>query len=189
MKDQAGDFINRLRENPNDTLVELYKNYRKEFFSWSYKRFNISETDAVDIFQDAVVVFYRNVMDGKISDLTSSTKTYLFSIGKNLVLQKFRKEKREVHFETDLDIIEDHSSIEYRELYHGNALENRVAEIVKTMRDPCKSILRYFYFRGYSMDEIAETMKYKNADTVKAQKLRCIREIQNLIQRKMRTEI
>jgi len=37
------------------------------------------------------------------------------------------------------------------------------------------------------MDEIAETMKYKNADTVKAQKLRCIKDIQNLMQRKMRT--
>jgi len=187
LKDQAGDFVKRLKENPNDTLVELYRNYRKEFLSWSFKRFNISESDALDVFQDAVIAFYRNVMDGKLADLNSSSKTYLFSIGKNLVLRKYRKEKREVHFENNLDGIEDDHVIEFRELFHGNAIENRVAEIVKAMRDPCKSILRYFYFRGFTMDEIAETMKYKNADTVKAQKLRCIKDIQNLMQRKMRT--
>ncbi len=189
MKDQAENLISRLKENPDSVLVELYKNYRKEFLSWSFKRFSISEADALDCFQDAIIVFYRNVMDEKITDLSSSTKTYLFSIGKNMVLRKYRKENREAHFEKDLEGIEDDSSIEFRELYQGHAIENRVAEIVKTMRDPCKSILRYFYYRGFTMDEIAKVMKYKNADTVKAQKLRCIREIQNLIQRKMRTEI
>ena len=189
MKDQESDILVRLRKNPNEVLVEFYKNYRKEFLSWSFKTYGASEADALDCFQDAMIVFYRNVLDGKISELLSSEKTYLFSIGRNLLFRKFKKASREIHLENQNDGIQDIGGIEFSELFHGNTLENRIAEIVKTMRDPCKSILRYFYFRGFSMEEIAEEMSYKNAQTVKAQKVRCIKEIQNLVQRKMRTEI
>lgn len=189
MKGPESDVLERLRNNPNEILTELYKNYRKEFLSWSFKNFGASEADALDCFQDAMIVFYRNVIDGKVSVLTSSEKTYLFSIGKNLLFRKFKKADREVHFEGKENNSIAVEEMELRELYQGTAPENRVANILKSMRDPCKSILRFFYFRGFTMDEIASEMKYKNAQTVKAQKVRCIKEIQNLMQRKMRTEI
>lgn len=189
MKDPESDVLERLRKNPNEVLVELYKNYRKEFLSWAFKNFGASEANALDCFQDAMIVFYRNVVDGKISELTSSEKTYLFSIGRNLLLRKFKKTNREVHLEKGEDGIVGEDEIVFTELYQGTSLEKRVAGILKTMRDPCQSILRYFYFRGLTMEEIALEMNYKNSQTVKAQKVRCIKEIQNLVHRKMRTEI
>lgn len=189
MKGPESDVLERLRNNPNEILTELYKNYRKEFLSWSFKTFGASEVDALDCFQDAMIVFYRNVIDGKISELVSSEKTYLFSIGKNLLLRKFKKARREIHLDNQNDGIQGIADIEFSELFQGNTLENRIADIVKTMQDPCKSILRYFYFRGFTMEEIAEEMSYKNAQTVKAQKVRCIKVIQNLVNRKMRIEL
>lgn len=189
MKGPGSDVLERLRKNPNEVLVEFYKIYRKEFLSWAFKSFGASKADALDCFQDAMIVFYRNVLDGKISELVSSEKTYLFSIGKNLLLRKFKKASREVHLDNQNDGIQDITDIEFSELFQGNTLENRIADIVKTMRDPCKSILRYFYFRGFTMEEIAEEMSYKNAQTVKAQKVRCIKDIQSLVNRKMRIEL
>ncbi len=186
MKESKQNILDRLRSNPNEVLVELYKSYRKEFLSWSYKNFGTTESDALDCFQDAVIVFYRNVMDGKVSELTSSEKTYLFAIGKNFIKRKSVKAKREVHLDTENN---GQTEFEETELYEGSQLENRIADIVKTMRDPCKSILRYFYFRGFTMEEIAIEMNYKNAQTVKAQKVRCIKEIQQLVRRKIRTEL
>jgi RNA polymerase sigma factor (sigma-70 family) len=188
LKGPESDVLERLRNNPNEVLAELYKNYRKEFLSWSFKNFGASEADALDCFQDAMIIFYRNVADGKLTVLSSSEKTYLFSIGKNLLMRKFKKTNREVHTENGYDGITEEKETEYSELYQGSSLENRVADIVKTLRDPCRSILRFFYFRGFTMEEIAEEMNYKNAQTVKAQKVRCIKEIQNLMQRKIRTE-
>lgn len=189
MEVQESDILVELESNPNKVLERLYKNYRKEFLSWSYKRFGASEADALDCFQDAVIVFYKNVVAGKTSELSSSAKTYLFSIGRNLLLRKFKKEKHEVHYEDRMEGIEESADFEYRELYEGNEVENRVAGIVKKMKDPCKSIIRYFYFRGFTMEEIAGKMDYKNAQTVKAQKVRCIKEIQSQVQQKFQMEI
>jgi RNA polymerase sigma-70 factor (ECF subfamily) len=181
LKDQEADVLVRLKKNPNEVLVEFYQNYRKEFISWSFKKFGASEADALDCFQDAVIVFYRNVVDGKISNLTSSEKTYLFGIGKNLLLRKLKKDQRSMHVDFENNGLDNLNEIEVSELFQGYTMENKIADILKTMRDPCKSILRYFYFRGFTMEEIAEEMSYKNAQTVKAQKVRCIKDIQNLV--------
>lgn len=188
MEDQETDLVAELGNNPNKALERLYKNYRKEFLSWSYKRFGASEADALDCFQDAIIVFYRNAVDGKTIALSSSTKTYLFSIGRNMLFRKFKKGKHEVHFENPMDGIGESADFEYRELYEGNEVENKVAGIVKKMKDPCKSIIRYFYFRGFTMEEIAGKMDYKNAQTVKAQKVRCIKEIQSQVEQQVQME-
>ena len=189
MTERKNDFVERLRDNPNEVLVELYKNYRKEFLSWAYKTYGVDEENSSDCFQDAMVVLYKNVQNEKLTDLQSSIKTYLFSIGKNLLFRKLNTEKREIPLNEEIYKNEAVDNLEYPELYNGSTIENKIADLVKTLRDPCKSILRYFYFRGFNMEEIAQRMNYKNAQTVKAQKVRCIKEIQHLLQRKMRVNI
>ena len=170
-------------------LVQLYGNYRKEFLSWAYKTFSASEADALDCFQDAMVIFYRNITTGKLKELNSSIKTYLFSIGKNLLLRKFKSTQKEISLDEKVQSNDPGTDMEFPELYEGNAIENKIASIVENLKDPSKSILRFFDFRGFSMEEIADEMNYKNAQTVKAQKVRCIKEIQNLVNRRMRTEL
>lgn len=189
MKDHKSEILIRLKHHPNEVMVELYRDYRKEFLSWALKNFGAEEADALDCFQDAMIAFYRNVVNGKIKELTSSVKTYIFSIGKNMLLRKFKSQNREVYLTNENGIEPSINDFSTMELYRGNTIENRIADIVKTLRDPCKSILRYFYFRGFTMEEIAEEMQYKNAQTVKAQKVRCIKEVQNLVHRKMRKEL
>ena len=49
-----------------------------------------TDTDAEDVFQDAMIIIYRKVVgDGLI--LTSSFKTFLYSICRNLWLQRLDK--------------------------------------------------------------------------------------------------
>ena len=189
MKAGEADILQRLHKNPNEVLVELYRNYRKEFLSWAYKSFGADVDVASDCFQDAMIVLYKNVQNGKLTDLQSSIKTYLFSIGRNVLLRKFEVERREVPLSEHMPLEEVLDDNEFPELYAGNKAENKIADLVQTLRDPCKSILRYFYFRGFSMEEIADVMNYKNAQTVKAQKLRCIKEMQSLVHRQMRTAL
>jgi len=183
------DLLERLRDNPNEVLVELYKNYRKEFLSWTYKTYGAGSEMSSDCFQDAMVVLYKNVQNEKLTDLQSSIKTYVFSIGKNILFRKLNSEQREIPLNEDIYKNETVDNLEYPELYNGSTIENKIADLVQTLKDPCKSILRYFYFRGFSMEEIANEMKYKNAQTVKAQKVRCIKEIQHLVHRKMRVNL
>ncbi len=186
MKKPKQDILTELWENPNEALVFMYKHYRSEFLSWSNKNYGIPEADALDCFQDAVIVFYRNVVEGKITELTSSEKSYLFGIGKNFILRKKKKIRQDVANDTPGNAQENYFGAD---MYSGGMMANRVADLVLSMRDPCKSILRYFYFRGLNMEEIALKMDYKNAQTVKAQKVRCIKEIKSLVKRKLRSEL
>lgn len=189
MKAEEADILRQMRANPEKILTEFYRDYRKEFLSWAFKSFGADSEAASDCFQDAMIILYNNVQNGKLTDLQSNIKTYLFSVGKNVLLRKFKNESREVPMFEQNSHERALEGFEFPELYTGNQLENKIADLVQTLRDPCKSILRYFYFRGFSMEEIAEEMNYKNAQTVKAQKLRCIKEMQSLVHRQMRTAI
>ena len=43
--------------------------------------------------------------------------------------------------------------------------------------EPCASIIRYFYYEGMSMDEIADEIGYRNAQTAKAKKSQCMTDL------------
>jgi RNA polymerase sigma-70 factor (ECF subfamily) len=174
------DFITRLKGNPNKTLIGLYRDYRKEFLSWSWKAYKVEEEVAADCFQDAIIVLYKNIVDKKLTVLSSSVKTYLFSIGKNLLLNKLKSKYRETSL---TELTPETEKMELMDLFEGTSREKRIADLVLKIKDPCKSILRYFYYHKFSMQEIAEKMNYKNAHTVKSQKVRCIKELQELFRR------
>ena len=46
--------------------------------------------------------------------------------------------------------------------------------------DPCKSLLQLYYYNDLSMENITSIMGYKNADTTKNQKYKCLRRLQNI---------
>jgi DNA-directed RNA polymerase specialized sigma24 family protein len=45
------------------------------------------------------------------------------------------------------------------------------------MDEPCCSLLDKFYWEELSGEEIARQMNYKNADTVKTQKYKCMQKL------------
>jgi len=81
---------------------------------------------------------------------------------------------------------ETHGISEYDELFnHKNKLIDKVAELAVNMKEPCKSILKYYYYENLSMERIADVMNYKNADTVKSQKLRCMKYLEESLQKEI----
>jgi len=55
--------------------------------------------------------------------------------------------------------------------------------------DACQQILRLFYFMKKSMEEITGIMGYKNADTVKNQKYKCMQRLKKVYRELERSEI
>ena len=67
-------------------MEEVYTKFRKEFIQWSIGRFRITETDAIDHYQDAMMLFFEKAMAGNVTELQSGMKTFIFGIGKNRIL-------------------------------------------------------------------------------------------------------
>ena len=58
----------------------------------------------------------------------------------------------------------------------------KVRSIIETLQNPCADILKLFYFNNLSNDEIAEVLGYKNGNTVKNLKYKCIQRIKRLLE-------
>lgn len=125
-----------------------------------------NDDEAKDVFQDALIVFYKNALQPEFK-LTATANTYLFSICKYMWKDELKKKNKLVHFEVEKrDEVSSHLEEEkkYAEL----------DKILNSLGEKCKTILSLFYYKKQSLDQIANDLGYKNTDTVKTQKYKCI---------------
>ena len=166
-------LIERIKKgNDNDALKEIYNKYRNEFLLWGIRHHSCTMEEAKDAFQQSIVVFYENIIHGKVTEITTKVKTYLFSIGKNKIREQARqKSKHLLHIE---DQVYANSDIYNNDIDEGYEEKLKKIEICMIkLGDPCKSILEQYYYNKKSMQEISEIMDYKSRDTVKNLKYKC----------------
>ncbi|MBO3698724.1 RNA polymerase sigma factor [Roseivirga sp. E12] len=174
----VNSLILRLRNGDRTALEDIYKKYRASFLKWITYTHKCTDDEAVDIFQYSILSFYENVLEESFEEMNEAgIKTYLYSIGKNKLLADSRKNSK-ISYQEEIDedelfevLEEDDSEKEVR--------LNKIKKLVSELGEPCSEILRLFYFSNLSNDEIAEVMRYKNGNTVKNLKYKCIQRIKN----------
>jgi len=168
------DIIQRLRNGDESVLKEIYTNNRVPFLNWIIQKYGCDMEDAKEIFQLSVVTLYDNVVTGKLETLTSSIKTYLFSIGKNKWLEWNRKQGK-IQYQKDsllFDHLEEKETPKVKE-----DLFLQVEQVLKAMGDPCKKLLELVYFNRLSMHDICKQLHYKNEDSAKNAKYKCLQRL------------
>jgi len=166
-------------ENGEKELKEIYNLYRNEFLNWAKRSYSCSEEDAKEVFQQVIVIFYENIINGKLKEMDSKVKTYLFGIGKRKIMEFLRRKAKVSSFEF-VDYHIDSS------IFFGNQEEEDQIDIYKikdcldVLGDPCKSILVEFYYKKKNMDEISSCLNYKNGDTVKSLKFKCLKRLKKI---------
>jgi hypothetical protein len=71
--------------------------------------------------------------------------------------------------------------IDESQIQEKNDLESKIEtcnQFLNEIGDPCKTLLRLFYFGKRSMTQITNEMGYKNPDTTKNQKYKCLKRLQ-----------
>lgn len=176
--------LEELRKGSDKVLKQVYEENRAKFLNFA-RRYSLSEDENIDIYQDAYIIFYNNIMSGKLESFTSSISTYLFGIGKNLIFDKMKKKKKTVHSQYDMAIVgeEDEavSTLEIEET--GLTKEQKLLQKhFGTLGKQCQELLTYFYYRGYTIQEIMEAENYNSENVVKAAKSRCMKTLRERIQ-------
>jgi len=170
--------IEKIRNGDKTQLEAIYKAHKYEFINWLTNQYHCSEDDAKDIYQFAIITFYDNIRNDKLSDLSSSVKTYLFAIGKHKVLEQKKASVRYRYLEDDQEAgIPDIGKWD-DELYEESL--QLVEECLNKLGEPCKSLLELYYFHGLSMEEIADKMNYKNRFTSKNLKYKCVNRLRRI---------
>ena len=174
MHDQQ--VIDKLRTGDDDILGEVYKAHRSEFFSWVISHYKCDTEEAKDHYQFAILKFYENVMNDKLSVLSSSIKTYLFAIGKNKVLESHKKAGKFVNGIDDIPIDDSRSEAVDKE----KKLQT-IEKCLSELGEPCSSLLKQYYYHRKSMDDIADLFNYSNRDTAKNLKFKCMQRLRKLV--------
>ncbi len=181
---QSTALLDSIKSGNSKTLEKLYDENRKPFIIWSSQFYKCDEEDAIEVFQKAFTIFYFNVKDGKLIELTSSIKTYLFSIGKNLFREKFRDKHNKV-----VDIEDKAYSGAINEKIDGNILDEyqkeHQRELVKKLLDeignPCKTLLTLIFIHSYSVDAVVEEMNYSDERVVRKRKSLCLKRMREIV--------
>ena len=174
-------LISQLKKRDRNALKEVYKQYKTEFFRFA-SRYTKADDSLEDIFQDAIIAVYENALAGKLDNLKSSLKTYLFSIGKFMLFKKFRDTKEVV---TDESYIFDQRETAVMENVHEDEgpteQQKKLVQNFKKLGDKCREILELFYLQGLKLEEIVSVQGYENKNVVKSQKSRCLKALKMLI--------
>ncbi len=157
-----------LSENKQRTLLYLKKTFPA-----------LSGDDSEDVYQDSSITLYLNILNGKLTTLTSSLYTYFLRICINLSLKMLNKRSRMLTVAID-DGGTGCRTIPYDALEHAMQVnddseprmledkQNLVETIVGDMGEQCRRLLIGRYVEGLSWSNIAKKYGLANADTAKS---------------------
>lgn len=179
------DYIAAFRSNDQRNISRFYTEYRDDFLHdiGSYYRIINSELIS-EIFQESVIRLWKNIRSDKLNEntLTSSLAGYLFSIGRNVALEIFRQEG--IRFEKPIEESENEASkkatVAEDWLWRESEQQVAVRSAVYAMEEPCAPLLLLFYWDRLSWEDIAVQLNYKDANSAKTQKYKCIQKLKAL---------
>lgn len=164
------------------------ENERRKAFSFLRKKFSIDEDDIEDIYQESLSALYFNIEHGKLKELKCPFSSYFLQICNNQALKFLRKRKDTLPFLDDINVtnsnvIRDDKvdelygfCIDTEEEDRKIRMELLVNNIIASMTDTCKNILHGYYWNDYSTSTIADIFGFSDANSVKAQKYKCVKK-------------
>lgn len=151
-------YITALLENDPVLLNELYDKFSGKI-KWMILQNNGSETEAADIFQDALLSIYNKAREGQFT-LTCPLEAFLYLVCKNKWLNNLSKKKNQKVTNVDTDgfnfIGEDNFRLA-EDCVLQQERSNLLAQKLNEMGKGCKELLRLSW-SGISMDEVAKKL-------------------------------
>jgi RNA polymerase sigma factor (sigma-70 family) len=170
--------LDQIRRGDEEALVRLYEICGKQVTAF-VTRNSGTHDDAEDLLQEALVVLWERVRANRYEQ-AARISTFVFATVRNMWMRRLARTRREVVTElgdgntmsNDLSALDE--MIESEEA----ALVNSALE---KLGNPCKQLLLLYYWEELSMDEIARTMGFANAETVKSKKYQCKKALAGLM--------
>ena len=139
-----------------------------------------SVEDARDVYQEAFIAVWRNIVLDKFTMTHGgSINGYLYQVAKNKWMDVLRKQKGK---NVSIEVTNAEMVAEITEALSPEE-EHYLAEVKRhftAMGDPCKELLRQFYFEKKRLKEIAIFFSWTEA-TAKNNKYRCLQKLRAAI--------
>lgn len=174
------DWISCLKSNENKTLKLIYKKYRSKCTTLIQNKYHISEEESKEIFQLSIIILYDKIISSKLTELHSDLKNYILGIAHNKVYELYRRKKRDQKLK-NVSLIQSFLLTESEESEELERLITKLNRALNKIGDPCRHILHLFYYNKYSLADITNLLKYKNVNTTKNLKYKCVQRLKKEI--------
>lgn len=129
-----------------------------------------------DLLQDSFIALNKNLSQEGFT-LSSKLSTYFHAICNHITLAYFRSRKRETSVMEEYRLLaEPETASVPRHFQDEDNLPSvpKIWQEIQALGEGCFKILYLFYAQGKSLDEIARELAYKNVNTVKQAKYKCL---------------
>lgn len=172
MRYLTSDILIGIRKRDNEVFSFVYNEYF--YLIRNYVVVNGgNDNDAGDIFQEAIVIIFKNLKNRNF-EINSSFGAYILGLCKIIWTKRrfeyiTREEPVREEYENPLTN-EERLLEEYRQNLRNRLFQKHYRHLERH----CQSILRMFY-KDYSFERIAAEMGYKNAEVAKRRKFLCLK--------------
>jgi len=172
-------ILNSIRKGDDSVLGYLYEKNVRMIMKYIIQN-NGSESDAIIILQDALVIFWEKARKEDFI-LKSKISTYLYAVAKKRWLQELNYRKKHTTLENVTDNPGETSGID--ETIEENELSGIVKQCMNQLSSLCQQILTAFYYEEKSMLEISQSLGLANEDVAKSKKYQCKKELERLVKK------
>lgn len=171
------ELISALK-NGNDDLVLsfLYKEVWPKVKHY-IKSNKGNEDEAKDIFQDAVIIFYKKAKQDTLPENVNIT-AYVCLISKNLWINRIKKLNKSIELTNE-------DQVEPAEDFLSNIIteekKNALQSLLSQIGDECQKLLKYSVYDSLSMKEICKLMGYSSENVAKTYNYRCKQKLIQLV--------
>ncbi|MBV6645282.1 MAG: sigma-70 family RNA polymerase sigma factor [Cyclobacteriaceae bacterium] len=129
--------------------------------------------DARDAFQEALLVFYEDVMLGDYQ-VEVSDKPYLLGIARNIYLKKKRRNKIDNSLE----------EVEVVDLQEDEISTGKLLNFLQETSQRCMELLQSFYYEKLTMASLADRFGFRSERSATVQKYKCLEKVRNRVKEK-----
>jgi len=163
-------ILDAIRRGDEAGLALLYRANRKPITAYVTRNHG-NEDDAEDMLQEALIVLWERVRSRRF-EYAARLSTFLYATVKNKWARELARRRHEQPSTDTMDSVTADDPSPLDDLIESEEAE-RISEALNRLGDPCKALLKFYYWEELSMEEIAKTMGFANAETAKSKKYQC----------------
>lgn len=174
-------LLEEIRNGNERILCDFYIKHRSGFISYAKKKYGLDSEILKEIYQDAVLAFRNNIVEGKLTEFTCKPKTYLYEIGIHLIGKEIRKKKYEIRMPETVEYTYADKDADLFSKMEMNENQELIRNELKRLGEKCFKLLYAFYYEKKSMEIIAQELNYISVDSAKSSKYNCFQKLKEAV--------
>ncbi len=167
-------YLKGIKNSDDEILQEIYANFYRPLRTFVENNRG-TETDAKDVFQEALIAVYRRLRKGDFV-ISATFGTYFFSVGKYIWLKKIKDKMRVAVIESEADI--DTETVE--EALREEKKYELFRDGMTRLGNDCRRVLELFFAR-VTYKEIAARMNYTGEEYARRKKYLCTKKLMSAV--------